>query len=130
MKKSASRFSSVTAVLYPLLFGVLLIALWQGQVLHKLLNTTTLILPLPTRILSVIADNLPAIAKDTWATVSVIIPGLVIGSVIGYLLAVFATNSPRFGATGLNIIAAISAIPHSRVGGGNIASGPVMSAAM
>ena len=111
MKKSASRFSSVTAVLYPLLFGVLLIALWQGQVLHKLLNTTTLILPLPTRILSVIAENLPAIANDTWATVSVILPGLVIGSVIGYLLAVFATNSPRFGATGLNIIAAISAIP-------------------
>ena len=98
MKKSASRFSSVTAVLYPLLFGVLLIALWQGQVLHKLLNTTTLILPLPTRILSVIADNLPAIANDTWATVSVILPGLVIGSVIGYLLAVFATNSPRIGA--------------------------------
>ena len=111
MKKSASRFSSVTAVLYPLLFGVLLIALWQGQVLHKLLNTTTLILPLPTRILSVIAENLPAIANDTWATVSVILPGLAIGSVIGYLLAVFATNSPRFGATGLNIIAAISAIP-------------------
>ena len=111
MKKNESRFLSLTAVLYPLLFGVLLIALWQGQILHKLLNTTTLILPLPTRILSVISDNLPAIAADTWATVSVILPGLVLGSIIGYLLAVFATNSPRFGATGLTIIAAISAVP-------------------
>lgn len=111
MKKNESRFLSSTAVLYSLLFGVLLIALWQGQILHKLLNTTTLILPLPTRILSVISDNLPAIAADTWATVSVILPGLVLGSIIGYLLAVFATNSPRFGATGLTIIAAISAVP-------------------
>lgn len=111
MKHSKARFSSVTSVVYPLLFGVLLIALWQGQILHKLLHTTTLILPLPTRILSVIADNLPAIAQDAWATLSVILPGLVVGSIIGYLLAVFATNSPRFGATGLTIIAAVSAIP-------------------
>ena len=111
MKKTESKFSSVTAVVYPLLFGVVLIVLWQFQILHKLLQTTTLILPLPTRIVSVIGENLPAIAADTWATVSVILPGLVLGSVIGYLLAVFATNSPKFGATGLTIIAAISAIP-------------------
>lgn len=111
MKKTGSRFSSVTSVVHPLLFGVLLIALWQGEVLHKLLHTTTLILPLPTRIVSVLADNLPAIAEDSWATLSVILPGLILGSVLGYLLAVFATNSPRFGATGLTIIAAISAIP-------------------
>lgn len=111
MRKRRFRFSSVTAVLYPLLFGVLLIALWQGEVLHKLLHTTTLILPLPTKIVSVVFDNLPAIAADTWATLSIVLPGLVLGSVLGYLLAVFATNSPRFGATGLTIIAAISAIP-------------------
>lgn len=111
MKKSEFRFSSVTTVLYPLLFGILILALWQGEVLHKLLHTTTLILPLPSRILSVLADNLPAIAGDTWATLSVILPGLILGSILGYLLAVFATHSPRFGATGLTIIAAISAIP-------------------
>lgn len=111
MKKTRLRFSSFTAVLYPLLFGVLILALWQGEVLHKLLHTTTLILPLPTRIISVLADNLPAIAGDAWATLSVILPGLVLGSILGYLLAVFATHSPRFGATGLTILAAISAIP-------------------
>lgn len=111
MKKTGSRFSAVTAVLYPLLFGVLIIVLWQTEVLHRLLHTTTLILPLPSRILSVLADNLPAIAEDTWATLSVILPGLVLGSILGYLLAVFATHSPRFGATGLTILAAISAIP-------------------
>lgn len=111
MKKNQSRISSVTGVLYPLLFGAVLAALWEGQVLHRLLNTTTLVLPLPSRILSVISDNLPAIAEDTWATLSVILPGLIIGSVLGYLLAVFATNYPRFGTTGLTVIAAVSAIP-------------------
>lgn len=105
------RPSSVSSVLWPLLFGVLLLALWQGQVLHRLLRTTTLILPLPTRILSVLADNLPAVAADAWATLSVILPGLALGSAIGYLLAVLATESPRFGATGLTVLAAVSAVP-------------------
>lgn len=111
MKKSGTWFSSAATVLYPLLFGILILALWQGEILHRLLHTNTLILPLPTRILSVLADNLPAIAADAWATLSVILPSLILGSVLGYLLAVFATHSPRFGATGLTILAAISAIP-------------------
>ena len=34
MKKKRFRFLSVTSVLYPLLFGLLIIALWQGQVLQ------------------------------------------------------------------------------------------------
>ena len=108
---TAAKHSGVKSVVYPLTFGVLVMTLWQTGLLHKLLNTTTTILPLPTKIIEIIGDNAAAIRQNTFATLSVIIPGIVIGSVIGYLLSVLACNSPRFGATGLTIIAAISAIP-------------------
>lgn len=111
MKKKKLNLSSLTSVIYPVLFGVLIVVLWQNEVLNRLFNTTTLILPLPSTIFTVIGDNTAAIWADTSSTLSVILPGLIIGSILGYLLAVAATNSPRFGGTGLTIVAAISAIP-------------------
>ena len=108
---ATAKHSGVKSVVYPIAFGVLVLTFWQTGILHKLLHTTTTILPLPTKIIEIIGDNAAAIRQNTLATLSVIIPGLVIGSVIGYLLSVLACNSPRFGATGLTIIAAISAIP-------------------
>ena len=66
---------------------------------------------MPTKIMEIMSSNGEAIWQNTAATLSVVIPGLVVGSVIGYLLAVLACFSPRFGATGLTVIAAISAVP-------------------
>ena len=108
---ATAKHNGVKSVVYPIVFGVLVLTLWQTGILHKLLHTTTTILPLPTKIIEIIGDNSAVIWQNTSVTLSVIIPGLVIGSVIGYLLAVLASDSPRFGATGLTIIAAISAIP-------------------
>lgn len=105
------KHNSIKSVVYPIAFGLLALVLWQTGVLHKVLNTDTTILPLPTKIVEIIGDNAEAIWQNTLATLSVIIPGLIVGSVIGYILSVLACNSPRFGATGLTIIAAISAIP-------------------
>ena len=103
--------NGIKAVLYPVIFGVLIIALWQTGMLHRLLNTTTVILPMPGKIIEIMKDNSTAIWQNTKITLAVIIPGLIIGSVIGYILAVLACFSPRFGATGLTVIAAISAVP-------------------
>lgn len=108
---SKVKQSGVKSFVYPVVFGVLVMVLWQTQILHKLLNTTTTILPLPTKIVEIIGDNATAIWQNTAVTLAVIIPGLIIGSIIGYILSVLACNSPRFGATGLTIIAAISAVP-------------------
>lgn len=103
--------SGVKAVIYPVAFGVLIIALWQGGILHRLLNTSAVILPVPTKIIDIINDNGTAIWQNTKITLSVILPGLIIGSVIGYILSVLACFSPRFGGTGLTVIAAVSAVP-------------------
>ena len=109
---SKGRYSGIKAVACPIVFGALIITLWQTGALHKILNTTTVILRMPTKIMEMMSSNGEAIWQNTAAPyLAVVIPGLVVGSVIGYLLAVLACFSPRFGATGLTVIAAISAVP-------------------
>lgn len=57
----------ITTVGLPVLFGALIFTLWQTKVLHALFKTDEIILPLPTRIGSIIGDNftnmLPQIAS-------------------------------------------------------------------
>ena len=101
----------LTGIIYPVLFGILLAVLWQTKIIHYILGTDTFTLPLLNRIFSVIGDNLPKIFINVKATVTVAIIGLFFGSVFGYLIAVFAALAPRWGAGGLNIIAAFNTIP-------------------
>ena len=106
-----ARFRKFEAVLLPVLFGVLLLVLWQTQVLHSILHTDTFTLPLPTRIVTIIADNIPTIWTNVVATLAVAVVGLVIGSCIGYLIAIIAAVFPKWGKGGLTIVAAFNAIP-------------------
>lgn len=110
-RKSVVRFKALTGVLYPLLFGILILILWQTQILHKLLNTDEFTLPLPNRILTIIIDNFPKIAGNIQATVIVSVCGLILGSLFGYLIAIIAAVFPRWGAGGLNIVSAFNAVP-------------------
>jgi len=108
---TAKPRSDLTGIIYPVIFGVFLIFLWQSEALHFILSTNTFTLPLPSRIFSVISDNLPKIAKNVQATVTVSVAGLFLGSIFGYLIALFGALSPKWGAGGLKIIAAFNAIP-------------------
>jgi NitT/TauT family transport system permease protein len=112
-KKKTFRWKkeSMLTVLYPLLFGVFLLALWQTQLLHKLIGADTFALPLPGRILRIIADNGGDIFKNVKATLFVSVGGLLFGSLLGYLLGMIATVFPKWGVGGLSIASAISAVP-------------------
>jgi NitT/TauT family transport system permease protein len=110
MKKKIS-INSITTILYPVLFGVLIVVLWQTQVLHKILGADTFTLPLPGRILNIIGDNTGTIMENVYATVIVALSGLVLGSLVGALLGVIATLFPKWGSGGLTIVAAFNAIP-------------------
>lgn len=99
------------SVILPVALGTLVIILWQTQILHKILNTDTFTLPLPSQINRIIGDNIPKIMINVKATVLVAVIGLAIGSFIGYLIAVVVTVFPRWGAGGLSIVAAFNAIP-------------------
>ena len=102
---------SLTTLLYPLLFGALILVLWQTQVLHKLLGADTFTLPLPTRVVTIIGDNWAKILDNVRATAIVALSGLVLGSLLGYLLGMVATAFPKWGVGGLTVVAAFNAIP-------------------
>ncbi|MGN1114162.1 MAG: ABC transporter permease [Oscillospiraceae bacterium] len=110
-KKRKLNLNKFTTVLYPLLFGVLIVVLWQTQILHKLLNTDTYILPLISRIIEIISSNSTKIMENVISTVEVIIPGLILGSLLGFFIAIIATFFRTFGAGGLTIVSALNAIP-------------------
>lgn len=105
------RIDTITSILYPLVFGILIVGMWQTGVLHKFLKTDEYILPYPTRIFSIVADNTDKIMPNVGASMFVIIIGLLLGSLLGYAAAIGATISPRFGKGGLTVISAFNAIP-------------------
>jgi NitT/TauT family transport system permease protein len=113
MKKNKLKLNknTVSSVLYPLLFGVLVVVLWQTEVLHKLLGADTFTLPLPSRILTIIGDNWPVIFRNVQATVIVALGGLILGSALGYLLGIVATVFSKWGKGGLTVVSAFNAVP-------------------
>lgn len=111
MTKNKINFDTVTSLLYPLIFGLCILFLWQSGILHTLFKTDQYILPYPTRIFRIIAENSDKIMENVQSSMIVIIIGLIFGSLIGYLAAIFATLSPNFGKGGLTVISAFNAIP-------------------
>lgn len=109
--KENARVQAALTVILPILLGIVIFALWQGQILHKMFHTDTYTLPLPTKIGSIFMDNLDKIWENTKATVSVALIGLVLGSLLGYAVAVLASFFPKLGKGGLSIIGAFASIP-------------------
>lgn len=109
--KENARLQAASTVFLPVLFGIVLFALWQGQALHKMFHTDTFTLPLPTKIGSIFVDNFDKIMQNTASTVSVALIGLILGCLLGYGVAVLATFFPKMGKGGLSIIGAFAPIP-------------------
>jgi len=113
MKKKKRKINKqkLMTLLYPVLFGVFILILWQTQLLHKIIGADTFTLPLPQRIINIIFDNVPEILMNVKATVIVSVCGLILGSLFGYGLAIIATAFPKWGTGGLSIASALSAVP-------------------
>jgi NitT/TauT family transport system permease protein len=113
MKKLRAKLNkqTITAILYPVCFGIIIAVLWQTQLLHKLIGADTFTLPLPGRIFTIIRDNAAGILRNVRATVMVAVGGLILGSLLGYLLAIIAATFTKWGAGGLTIASAFNAIP-------------------
>lgn len=109
--KSKRLLNNISGVALPVLFGVILVVLWQTQVLHAWIGTDTITLPLPTRIGEIIAQNSETIWGHVQITLIVTLGGLVMGSILGYLIAIIATMFSKWGAGGLTIVSAFNAIP-------------------
>ena len=110
-KRAELNKDAIMTVLYPVLFGILILVLWQTQALHKILGTDTFTLPLPGRIINIISNNIPAILKNVQATIVVAVGGLILGSGLGYLLGIVAMAFPKWGYGGISIASAFTAVP-------------------
>lgn len=98
--KENKKLQAALTVILPVGFGILIFALWQGQILHKMFHTDTYTLPLPTKIGSIFMDNLDKIWENTQSTISVAFIGLVLGSLLGYAVAILASFFPKMGKGG------------------------------
>lgn len=110
-KQFRRKKQTISTIAYPVLFGVVIAVLWQTQILHKIIGADTYTLPLPGRIFRIIADNAPSVMLNVKSTVIVAIGGLVLGSLLGYLLAIIAATFTKWGVGGLTIVSAFNAIP-------------------
>ena len=104
-----SRF--LTSVLPPLGFGIFIIILNETRILHIILRVSEVQLPTIDNILRVILENRAKVVHDSWVTVQVFLAGIAVGSVAGFIAALFAALSPTWGLGGLTIISAFNAIP-------------------
>ena len=111
MKKLKFNWDAFSTFFYPVAFGVLVVVLWQTEVLHKILGADTFTLPLPSRILAIIGDNFPTVMQNVWATLAVALGGLILGSLLGYGLGIIAAIFRKWGKGGLTLASAFNAIP-------------------
>ncbi len=105
------RLQSAETVVLPVMLGIAIFLLWQGGIVHQWFHTDVFTLPLPTKIGSIMGDNIDKILENTFSTVSVAFIGLALGCILGYLFAVLAAVFPRIGSGGLGIIGAFASIP-------------------
>ena len=110
-KNSKINGDNILSVLYPILFGMVIILLWETETLHKIIHADTFTLPVPSRIIGIIRENIPSVLKNVKATLFAALGGLTLGSLLGYLLAIFATAFPKWGAGGLTVVAAFNSVP-------------------
>lgn len=109
--KESKRFQKVSTILFPVLLGIIICVLWQTQTLHKMFNTDTFTLPLLDKMGSIMVDNSDKIIANSIDTITVAFIGLLVGSLLGYLIAVIAAVFPRFGMGGLAVIGAFATVP-------------------
>ena len=102
---------SLTKVVLPLAAGLLFFILWQVKVFHTLLSLKTYQLPLPSAIIEAIKENFSTLLNFAGYTFAEAFLGLLLGSTIGFGMALIATASPRWGKGGLTLFVALNAVP-------------------
>jgi NitT/TauT family transport system permease protein len=111
LAKNKLNQRGLSTIVLPIGLGVFVLVLWQSQILHTLIGVDTFTLPLPGRIIGIISGNISKIAVNMQSTVTVALGGLLLGSLLGYLLAIIATAFPKWGPGGLSVVSSFNAIP-------------------
>ncbi|MDF2567653.1 MAG: binding-protein-dependent transport system inner rane component [Oscillospiraceae bacterium] len=103
--------SKVQNILWPLAFGAIVLLAWQFGVLHAILKLKPFQLPVPSEIIKTLSQNLPKALTDCGVTLSGALIGMIIGSLLGFMVAVIATCFPKWGYGGMIAVSALNAVP-------------------
>ena len=98
-------------ILWPTAFGLAFLSAWQLGWFHALLDLAPFQLPVPSEIGDTLAKSFPKAMADGAITVSGALAGMLIGSCLGFGVAVVATMFPRWGYGGLIVVSALNAVP-------------------
>ena len=107
----SKKWRMISSVMYPVLFGVIIFALWETQVLHSIMNTSTDVLPVPSKIASIIGENFTKLIGNLWVTTIPTLIGLAVGSALGYGIAVVASIFTKWGGGGITLVSCFNAVP-------------------
>ena len=110
-KKYKKRLRNSSKVLLPLIGGIVFGLLWEFQIFHTMFNLKTYQLPLPSVILEALQDNISTLLSFTGYTLTEAVLGMLVGSSLGFMLALIATAWPKWGKGGLIIVVSLNAIP-------------------
>lgn len=102
---------SIRQIALPVAAGLLFLVCWQLELFHKLFNLKLYQLPLPMTIAEAIVDNFSLLLSYTGYTMTEALLGMLLGSAIGFIVALIATASPKWGATSLLLVASLNAVP-------------------
>jgi NitT/TauT family transport system permease protein len=99
------------AVLWPLGFGALFLAVWQLGGFHAALGLMPFQLPLPSEIADALIRIAAKTSNDAIVTLSGALAGLILGSALGFGVALVAALFPRWGYGSLIVVSALNAVP-------------------
>src|SRR3954470_13470189 len=80
-------FEWLKIALPPALVFVVVLVLWQTQVIHALLNIRTFQLPVPSQIINSFTERGRDLWTGTWYTLGEALIGLALGSSLGFISA-------------------------------------------
>lgn len=111
LSKKKSKRVEGSRIWLPIVAGILFLGLWELQFFNLLFHLRTYQLPLPSSIAQAILDHFELLLSYTGYTLLEAVFGMLLGSGIGFMVALIATAWPRWGAGGLMIIASLNAVP-------------------
>lgn len=103
--------TKVKNILWPVLFGGLILLVWEIGLLHTIFDLKPFQLPVPSEIAITLSENFIKAIKDCGVTISGALIGMILGSFIGFAIAVIATIFTKWGYGGMIVVSAFNAIP-------------------
>lgn len=98
-------------IVAPMAAGILFLVLWELKFFHFIFRLEIYQLPVPSKIIETLLDNIDVLSVYSLYTLTEAVIGILLGSFIGFVIAVVATIFPKWGYGGLIVITALNAIP-------------------